>query len=443
LERKYTQKNDRMAAFVSGGVVGSKSSYLKNDGLCLSGRSSFVSSQSTRVYGLNIVPSVERKSSVSGMSMSVSTEKFVEAPGAKNSKHHVDSKIGAEVSPVMAAKGITRPVIIGVAADSGCGKSTFLRRVQNIFGAEISKAHTPQGDFLTVICLDDYHLQDRVGRREAKVTALDEKANNFELMAAQVQALKEGKAIMKPIYNHETGEIDPPEPIEPNHLIVIEGLHPMYDSGVADALDLSVYLDVSDEVKLSWKVQRDMAERGHTLENILASIESRKPDFAQFVDPQKQKADIVLNILPTKLVPDDKENKFLRVQMIQRESAGFEKVSIFDEGSTIDWVPCGRKLTCSYPGIKFHYGPDSYYGEEVSLLEMDGVVDKLDEMIYIESHLNNTSTKFYGEMTQQLLKNPKAPGSTNGTGLFQVLIALKMREIYEKCTGKKVTPDSE
>ena len=52
-------------------------------------------------------------------------------------------------------------------------------------------------------------------------------------------------------------------------------------------------------------------------------------------------------------------------------------------------------------GIKLYYGPDTYYGEEVSVLEMDGAFDKLEELIYIESHLSNTSSKFYGEITQQ------------------------------------------
>lgn len=43
----------------------------------------------------------------------------------------------------------------------------------------------------------------------------------------------------------------------------------------------------------------------------------------------------------------------------------FNPVYLFDEGSTISWIPCGRKLTCSYPGIKFTYGPDTYFGNEV------------------------------------------------------------------------------
>jgi phosphoribulokinase len=118
---------------------------------------------------------------------------------------------------------------------------------------------------------------------------------------------------------------------------------------------------------------------------------------------------------------------------MQREGIpGFDPVYLFDEGSTIDWIPCGRKLTCSYPGIRLHYGPDSYYGNEVSVLEVDGQFDRLEEMIYIESHLSNTSTKYYGEMTELLLKHREYPGSTNGSGLFQVLVGLKMRATYER-----------
>jgi len=69
---------------------------------------------------------------------------------------------------------------------------------------------------------------------------------------------------MKPIYNHDTGKKDPEEPIDPNHIVVLEGLHPMYEKRVKDLLDFSIYVDISDEVKFAWKIQRDMAERGWT-----------------------------------------------------------------------------------------------------------------------------------------------------------------------------------
>jgi phosphoribulokinase len=248
--------------------------------------------------------------------------------------------------------------------------------------------------------------------------------------------LKEGNSIDKPIYNHETGAIDPPERIDPNNIIVIEGLHPLYDERVRELIDFSVYLDISDEVKIAWKIQRDMAERGHRYEDVLASINARRPDFEAYIDVQKQYADVVIQILPTQLIPNDEERKILRVRLIQREGiAGFEPVYLFDEGSTIDWIPCGRKLTCSYPGIRMHYGPDSYYGNDVSVLEVDGQFDRLEEMIYVESHLSKTDTKYYGEMTELLLKHREYPGSTNGSGLFQVLVGLKMRAAFERLTS--------
>jgi len=325
---------------------------------------------------------------------------------------------------------IDRIVLIGVAGDSGCGKSTFLRRLADLFGEEM----------MTVICLDDYHSLDRKQRKEKGVTALNPAANNFDLMYEQIKALKEGKSIEKPIYNHETGMIDPPETIHPNRIVVIEGLHPMYDERVRELLDFSVYLDIDDEVKIAWKIQRDMAERGHTYEDVMAAINSRRPDFEAYIDVQKQYADVVIQILPTNLIPNDTERKVLRVRLIQKDGVeGFEPAYLFDEGSTIDWIPCGRKLTCSYPGIRLHYGPDEYYGNSVSVLEVDGQFDRLEEVIYIESHLSNTSVKHYGELTELLLKHKEYPGSANGSGLFQVLVGLKMRATYERLVSEKAS----
>lgn len=70
---------------------------------------------------------------------------------------------------------------------------------------------------------------------------------------------------------------------------------------------------------------------------------------------------------------------------------------------------------------------------------MDGQFDRLDELIYVESHLSNLSTKFYGEVTQQMLKHSEFPGSNNGTGLFQTITGLKIRDLYEQITTAKVS----
>ena len=125
-------------------------------------------------------------------------------------------------------------IVIGLAADSGCGKSTFMRRLTSVFGGAASPpkggnpdSNTLISDTTTVICLDDYHSLDRTGRKVEGVTALDPRANNFDLMYEQVKALKDGIAVDKPIYNHVSGLLDPPELIKPPKILVIEGLHPM------------------------------------------------------------------------------------------------------------------------------------------------------------------------------------------------------------------------
>jgi len=354
----------------------------------------------------------------------------------------------------MSLKEGEKPIVIGVAADSGCGKSTFMRRLTSTFGGERVgplgggfdnggwETNTLVSDLTTVICLDDYHLNDRAGRKETGLTALNPKENNFDLMYEQVKALKEGKTVSKPIYNHVNGTLDAPETIEPTPIIIFEGLHPFWDPRVRNLMDFSLYLDISDDVKLNWKIQRDMEERGHSLESILASIEARKPDFDAYIAPQKEFADVVIEVLPTQLDPEDK--KTLRVRSIQRTGVeDFDPCYLFDEGSTIEWTPCGKKLACTYPGIKLASGPDTYFGKDVQVLEMDGIFDNIQELVYVESHLSNTNTKYYGELTQAMLALSDAPGSNNGTGFMQTLAAFAIRELYEKRKEKmEATEDS-
>merc|ERR1719486_1692942 len=341
---------------------------------------------------------------------------------------------------------MANPVIIGVAADSGCGKSTFMRRLTSIFGGESKlldigrETNTLVSDMTTVICLDDYHKWDRTGRKSNPewpdgITALHEACQDWDKMAADVTDLKAGKTVSKPIYNHITGELDPVEEVPATPIVIFEGLHPLYDDRVREALDLSVYLDITDEVKFAWKAQRDIAERGATMEDVQAAIDSRKPDFAAYVEPQKEKADIIVQVLFSDLI-DDPTGKFLKVKMIQKKGlSAVAPAYFFDEGSTVEWTPNPTKLTTSAPGVKIASYDDEWFGEAVSVIEMDGKVDDLEELVYVESHLCNAGTKYYGELTEQMMANKDAPGSPNGTGLFQTVCSFKIREAFESITA--------
>lgn len=369
------------------------------------------------------------------------------APSAFIPKSNLNPTASSSSLKMALADGV-KPIVIGVAADSGCGKSTFMRRLTSIFGGDVVgplgggfeaeggwETNTLVSDLTTVICLDDYHLNDRNGRKESGLTALNPLENNFDLMFEQVNALKNGETVKKPIYNHVNGTLDTPETIEPTPIIIFEGLHPMHDERVRDLLDFTLYLDISDEVKLNWKVQRDMEERGHSLESIMASIEARKPDFDAFIDPQKKDADMIIEVLPTAL--DEEDKKTLRVRCIQKEGvADFAPCYLFDSGSSIEWTPAADKLASPAPGMKLKYGPEDYAGKASQVVEMDGNFDNLQELVYIESALSNTKTKFYGELTQAMLALSDAPGSNNGTGLMQTLAAFAIRDLYEKKTAQ-------
>merc|ERR1719310_1398083 len=332
-------------------------------------------------------------------------------------------------------------VVIGVAADSGCGKSTFMRRLTSIFGGESKlldigrETNTLVSDMTTVICLDDYHKWDRTGRKSNPewpdgITALHADCQNWDKMAQDVTDLKAGKTVDKPIYNHITGELDPEEEVPATPIVIFEGLHPLYDDRVNEALDLSVYLDITDEVKFAWKAQRDIAERGATMEDVQAAIDARKPDFAAYVEPQKEKADIVVQVLLSDLI-DDPTGKFLKVKLIQKKDCVVKPAYFFDEGSKVEWFPNPEKLSTNAPGVKIASYDDEWYGTPVTVVEMDGKIENIEEFVYIESQLCNAGTKYYGELSEQMVANKEAPGSENGTGLFQTLCSFKIREAFE------------
>jgi len=314
------------------------------------------------------------------------------------------------------------PVIIGVAADSGCGKSTFLRRILGALGTDVTPGHTAIGDMMTVVCLDDYHTNDRAGRKATGLTALDAKENDFALMGAQIEALKEGKAVYKPIYNHDTGNKDPPELIEPNKVMVFEGLHPIYDEKARTQLDLGIYIDIVNDVKFAWKVQRDVAERGWTEEQVREDIDKRLPDFSAYVDPQKANADVVL-----RYEPSDKGLPYLKVKLIQIKGGKFPPITLKKD----------LTLTGSKPGATVKMYEEDWLGSPATVVEMDGEID-MDNM---EAQLKEIEesieglTGSDGELTEAMVKLKASPGSQNGTGMLQTIIALKVREVYEKLTA--------
>ena len=55
-------------------------------------------------------------------------------------------------------------------------------------------------------------------------------------------------------------------------------------------------MDISENIKIPWKIKRDIHKRGYTIDKILNQIENRKEDFINFIYPQKFKADIIISL---------------------------------------------------------------------------------------------------------------------------------------------------
>jgi phosphoribulokinase len=259
-------------------------------------------------------------------------------------------------------------------------------------------------------------------------------------MYEHIKALKEGKSIKKPIYNHVNGTLDAPETVEATPIVIIEGLHPLVDPRVRELLDFTIYLDISDEIKFAWKIQRDMAERGWTLDQVKASIEQRKPDFAAYVAPQMEFSDVVISVLPSSISKAE-VGKHLKVKLIQKtDKSGLKPAFITSPESTVFVSPSKKEVKvnddCS---VMFGSYREPFYGREVATVEMDGKLTDINDYTNIEKYLSSTAAKTPGELASELIKvGASSPGSMDGTGLFQTLTALKLREFYESVTGKVV-----
>ncbi len=180
-----------------------------------------------------------------------------------------------------------KPTIIGIGGDSGAGKTTAANLLTGIFG----KRNT------LVVNGDDMHKWERGNENWKVFTHLNPDANKLHQELQQAIALSDWNKISRVNYDHKTGKFTDPAEVESNNFIIFEGLHPFYLKRMRDLYDMKIYVHPSEELKLHWKIIRDMKERGHTKEQILQSIEKRKDDKEKFIDPQKQFADIVVSYI--------------------------------------------------------------------------------------------------------------------------------------------------
>ncbi|OGO55602.1 MAG: hypothetical protein A2V84_02815 [Chloroflexi bacterium RBG_16_70_13] len=271
-----------------------------------------------------------------------------------------------------------RPVMVAVGGDSGTGKTTLVSGLYRIFGA----------DRITNICLDDYHRLDRAGRKAARVTALNPFANDLELMADHVARLRRGETITKPTYDHSTGTFGPRETVSPREVVVIRGLFPLFTPALREAFDVRIWLDPQEELKWSWKVRRDCAQRGYSVPEVIRQLMDRRADQLAHIEPQRAHADVVVRFeappgyfLPGTSVEHDDAHLDVRIDLHER----LPRLDLDDVLASRDRAHAPvRLVTTSAPATA---------GGRFTTLEIDGTVGReqareLDERVWahLETH---------------------------------------------------------
>ncbi|CAN5642786.1 phosphoribulokinase [soil metagenome] len=253
----------------------------------------------------------------------------------------------------MSAEIITkrRPIILGIVGDSAAGKTTISSGLVKLLGPER----------VTHVCTDDYHKYDRGERAERNITALHPDCNYLDIQELQLERLHYGQPILKPVYDHSTGSLIRPRYIQPREFVIVEGLLGFHTAVMRQFYDVKVYLAPPENLRRIWKIKRDTAKRGYTADQVLKELEKRESDSRDFIRPQREFADIVVQFCPPTGVAPEEANGHLNVRLVLRPTIPHPDLSYLCDNED--------SSTC---GVRLELGRDS--GRPVDILDVEGNV---------------------------------------------------------------------
>jgi len=183
---------------------------------------------------------------------------------------------------------MTRPVIIGLAGGSGSGKSTILRRLLEELGPERVSVLEHDAYYRD---LDDIPFEDRLRINYDHPDSLE-----TSLLVQHVERLLEGRAVDKPIYDFtKHTRSSRTVRIDPTPIIIVEGILVLAEPELTERMDIRLFVDTDDDIRLMRRIRRDMIERGRSLESVLDQYEATvRPMHIEFVEPSKRCADVII-----------------------------------------------------------------------------------------------------------------------------------------------------
>ncbi|WP_413110532.1 uridine kinase [Thaumasiovibrio sp. DFM-14] len=183
-------------------------------------------------------------------------------------------------------------VIIGIAGASASGKSLIANTVYNELREKV-------GDHQIGVITEDcyYRDQSHLSMDERVKTNYDHpSALDHDLLCDHLARLIEGKTVNVPQYSYsEHTRMQDTTEVSPKKVIIIEGILLLTDPRLRDLMHATVFMDTPLDICLLRRVQRDVAERGRTMDSVLEQYQKTvRPMFMQFIEPSKQYADIIV-----------------------------------------------------------------------------------------------------------------------------------------------------
>jgi uridine kinase len=206
-------------------------------------------------------------------------------------------------------------LIIGIAGGTGSGKTTVVRKILE---------RLPEGE-VVILPQDSYY-------RDSGHLPLEERLEinfdhpdsiEFELLVKHLKDLKKGKTIDQPIYSYLTcTRAAETIPINPCHVIIIEGILVLANPELRKMIDLKVFVDADADDRLIRVINRDIEERGRSVNKVMERYECTvKPMHLQFIEPSKRFADLIIpqggnNHVAIDILTKYIENKLISEQLM-------------------------------------------------------------------------------------------------------------------------------
>ncbi len=181
-----------------------------------------------------------------------------------------------------------RPYVIGITGGTGSGKTRFLNTLLNDF-----KHHQ-----VTCLSQDDYYRprEHQLVDKNGEYNFDRPESIDFDHFASDLQTLLSGKAVEKMEYTFNNPEAEPSVIIrKPAPVILVEGIFVLHYKKIVELLDLKIFIDAKDYIKLQRRLKRDREERGYDADDVLYKYENHiMPSYQKYIEPYKESADLVV-----------------------------------------------------------------------------------------------------------------------------------------------------